>query len=328
MSLSEINSYSEFRWFSQKDHLTTSDAQIRLRELDMSLYEGIKKSIGEKQTFVYSYLAGCCALAGTKEMSKDVQKFAQDAVAPIVKECFSTIESYHSELDNSALKSKLGDLLAQIQFYPKKVEFEVARNEKVFAILKERNLLTFSGEFTLYKLNPKDDKYQGARLEIDAKIGAELADILESQGFKNKGDELGSAHDRKWHISTVDPRDFAKSHDDIVAKHNSYITEYPKQTEISVVGIKQGMPQSGRLIHMVGTVVEIKNLALYRKSCGLPEKLQFDPLLTQFSSEVKPAADLKGRAIIDFANDSSHAHLQKLACILKDYSDKKISSVS
>lgn len=311
-------------WFSKEDYSSIESIQFHLREIDMALYERVKKDIGEKQTFVYSYLAGCCSLLDTSDesMSEQTRNFIKNVVDPIVKECFEAIDASKKNLNDQKLKDKLQELLSKIQFFPKKNEFEIIKDEKVLAVLKEKNLLTFTGQYAFYKLQPGNKEFYAGWLEIDAKIGDEIAEILEQHGYKDKNDVLGSAllssaNDKKWHISTIDARELSRNHDQIIARHNDFAAK-EKASEISIIGIKQGRPQLGRLGHMVAVVVKVNNLKEYRKACGLPENQAFGPHLSLFSREVNPAPTLKGRSILELANGSP-SHLQNLASYFKTF---------
>lgn len=317
--LSSITGPTNFGWFT-KDHSTTKEVLNELRSIDMALYEDVKKTIGEKQTFVYSYLAGCCVLADTRGLSEEIQTFINQAVKPVVADCFTAIEASKNDLNDQALKSKLIDLLKRVQFYPKENKFQVTTEGKVFDALKEKDLLTFTGKYTLYKLRESDARFQGARLEVEAKIGNEIAETLEACNHKAKTDELGSAsYDRKWHVETISPFDMPKDYDNIVKKHGEYVQANPDPVKVKIRGITEGHPQSGRTFHAVGVEVEIENLSAYRKFCGLPEKTKFPPLMTLFSSSIVPTKTLVGHSIMEYADKTSSPNLQKLARNVKTY---------
>jgi len=293
---------------------TVLDVQTRLREADAALYEDVKRTIGEKQTFAYSYLAPCAAFAGMENLdtfTPEVRRFAVEVVTPVVKECLDAMEKSQAPLDDSTLKGSLLKALDRVQFYPKKVDFEVTRDPALFQALDQNGISKVEGRYVLYKLKADDARYYGGRIEIEPTVFSQIARTFESCGYKDVADKMGSAADGCGHISTIDPRSLATYYDAIVSAHKD------RTVVISIEGAKIGRPQSGRLAHMVAAVVKVDSLAEYRISCGLPPMMQFAPHITLFSRDIQPLESLNGRSLVDFTNASGNALLTQLGVQLK-----------
>ncbi len=148
-----MNDMSIQLYFSPSEQNTVWNVQTRLREIDMALHPSLKTSLGEVRTFAYSTLAGCCEFLDSvqaERYSNEVERFANDIVTPIVKECFSEIETCLFQLNNESLKLKLVDQLRKIQQYPERNEFKKDFSPDV--IIKLEKILK-DGVFSFYKLN-------------------------------------------------------------------------------------------------------------------------------------------------------------------------------
>jgi hypothetical protein len=283
------------------------DVQNRVRSVDMTLFPAIKKTLGEKQTFVYSLLAGFCQFAGTDVSgeTEDVQKYAAQ-VASVAEACFSDIDAYRNQLDNQELKGKLQDKLNTLLFYPEKTDFELIEDPKLIGMLQQ---VLKVGTYTLYKLPSDPEKYYGGRIDIDDPSFEAAAEALDR--YRAAEDVIGSSFDHKGHISTIEPGELSKKYAEIVKAHEDFFAVSSKEVSIKPVGLKVGAPQSGRLSKVVTVVLEVDGLNKYRESLGLGN-LKFPPHISVFSQEISPIPSLANKSILDFTHEPTNQFLLRL----------------
>lgn len=294
--------------FYPKKQTTVWDIQTTIRQIDMSLYPNIKGTIGTDQTFVYSTLAGCCALIGSKNLSRfsqEIQTFANEIIRPVVDECLKEIKNFNCELNNTQLKLLLLKKIDRIQFYPEIIDFRKIQNEKMVAELQK---VIKVGVYTLYKVNPSSDKFYGGRIDISEGSFSQAAQILEKYGYKQEGDIIGSSVDRQGHITTIEPRELAQNYDSVVSAHESFI-KISNKVALKPTCIRVGSPQSGRMSRIVTIAVEVDGLDKYRSILGA---MKFPPHLSIFSQEIQPISILKNISFDTFTRDNGNNYLMRL----------------
>ena len=283
------------------------DVQNRVRSVDMALFPSVKKMLGEKQTFVYSLLAGFCEFASSdvSHQSEDVQKYAAKVEA-VAQDCIREIESYGNQLDNQELKGKLQEKLNRLLFYAKKTDFEFIDNKELISQLQKT---VKAGTYSLYKLPSDPERYYGGRIDIDDASFETAAKLLGD--YQEEEDVIGSSFDHRGHITTIDPGELNKGYDGIVKTHEEFVAKSPKEVALKPVGIKVGMPQSGRQSKVVTIVTEVDGLKEYRNLLGLGD-MKFAPHISVFSQEICPAPSLKGKDILDFTNEPKNKLISSL----------------
>lgn len=305
--------------FSPEKQKTVWDVQTTIRQIDMSLYPSVKNEIGADQTFVYSTLAGCCALIDSKQLAKfsdEIQLFGTNVIRPVVEACFKEIGNSNCKLNDVKLKLSLLKNLQAIQFYPKKIDFRTINDEQMITELQK---VIQIGSYTLYKVNPNSEKFYGGRIDISRESFAQAAQILENNGYKQKQDVLGSSFDRQGHITTIDPSELAQNYESIVSSHETF-TKSSKEVRLKPIDIRVGAPQSGRMSRVVTITVEVEDLEKYRGALGA---MKFSPHLSVFSQEIQPISSLQQISIHAFTKDVDNEYLMKLNQCLANVGSKE-----
>lgn len=302
---------------------SVNEVQIGLREIDMALFPKVRNLLGDHQTYAYTYLGACCAFLDSpaSSTSVEIQRFAKEIVSPAVENCFKAIAVHGNDLSKSELKLSLLKILDTVQFYPKKVDFQVTKEDPALKMLAEQNLLSVEGTMEFYKVKESDAKYYGCLITIPSDIFAKIITCFEVTGHRSMEDKVGSTASGKGHVSAMEPAELAQSYEKIMQANESFGKEHPVKAKITFNGIKKGAPQSGRLASIIMATVAVDILNDFRQACGLGP-MRYAPHMSMFSTEIQPLEQLRNVSIQDLAAKTKGIFTTQLAAYFEAYQKK------